>query len=57
MEKKILVIGATGVLGEPVARRLKEEGFPMRIMTRDRAKAGKLFDESFEIAVGDVGTV
>lgn len=54
MQKTILVIGATGMLGEPVARRLKEDGFRARVMTRDRDKAQELFGESFEIVVGDV---
>jgi len=54
MHKTILIIGATGMLGEPVTRRMKEDGFRVRIMTRDIDKARKLFDESFEIVVGDV---
>jgi uncharacterized protein YbjT (DUF2867 family) len=54
MEKTILVIGATGTLGEPVARSLKEDGFRVRIMARERDKTGKMFNESFEIVVGDV---
>jgi len=55
MQKAILVIGATGMLGERVARRMKEDGFRVRIMTRDRDKARRRFDESFEIVAGDVG--
>lgn len=54
MRKTILAIGATGMLGEPVARCLKEHGFRVRVMTRDINKARKMFDESFEIVVGDV---
>jgi uncharacterized protein YbjT (DUF2867 family) len=54
MEKKILVIGATGMLGEPVARRLKEDGFSVCIMTRDIHKTREQFDESFEIVKGEV---
>jgi uncharacterized protein YbjT (DUF2867 family) len=53
MEKIILVIGGTGMLGQPVARCLKEAGFQVRIMTRDRQKASKTFDDSFEITTGD----
>ena len=41
MDKTILVIGATGMLGEPVARCLKEDGFKVRVMTRDANKARK----------------
>ena len=54
MQRTVLVMGSTGKLGEPVARRLKENGFRVRILTRDKDKAGKLFDQSFEIIVGDV---
>ena len=35
MNKRLLIIGATGLLGEPVARRLKKKGFSVRIMLRD----------------------
>lgn len=52
MQKTILVLGATGTLGQPVARALKEAGFKVRIMTRDLNKAQKFFDDSFEIVVG-----
>ncbi len=54
MQKTILVIGATGMLGEPVGRRLKEDNFQVRVMTRDINKARKTFDKAFEIVVGDV---
>jgi uncharacterized protein YbjT (DUF2867 family) len=54
MLKKILVIGGTGRLGQPVARHLKEAGFEVRVMSRDVEKAKKLFDDSFEIVQGDV---
>ena len=54
MQKTILVIGATGMLGEPVARRLKEDNFRVRVMTRDINKARKTFDKTFETVVGDV---
>jgi len=53
MQKTILVVGGTGLLGQPVSRCLKEAGLRVRIMTRDRHKASKLFDGSFEIVAGD----
>lgn len=53
MRKTILVVGGTGMLGQPVSHRLKEDGFRVRIMTRDRQKAQKLFDDSFEIVSGN----
>jgi len=54
MEKRVLVLGGTGMLGEPVARNLKQDGFQVRIMTRNLEKALKLFDDSFEKVTGDV---
>lgn len=53
MEKTILVVGGTGMLGQPVARCLKDDGFRVRIMTRDHQKARRMFDGSFEIVAGD----
>jgi len=53
MQKTILIIGGTGLLGGPVSHRLKENGFRVRIMTRDLQKARKIFDGSFEIFAGD----
>jgi nucleoside-diphosphate-sugar epimerase len=52
MKKIILVIGGTGMLGQPVSLCLKEAGFQVRMMTRDRQKASKIFDDSFEIFAG-----
>jgi NADH dehydrogenase len=54
MQKKILVLGATGMLGEPVTRRLNADGFSVRIIARDVDKARDLFDDSIEIVQGDV---
>ena len=50
----ILVIGATGMLGEPVARRLKRDANRVRVFTRYPDKAVELFDSSFEVTCGDV---
>ena len=54
MSKTILVLGGTGMLGEPVARQLQADGFQVRILARDTEKAAQHFDNSFEIVVGDV---
>jgi len=54
MDKRILVVGGTGMLGQPVARRLKEDGYQVRVLARDVEKARKLFDVSFEVVRGDV---
>jgi uncharacterized protein YbjT (DUF2867 family) len=54
MQKKILVIGGTGTLGEPVARRLKSNGFQVRIFTRSIEKARAHFGTEYQLAGGDV---
>jgi uncharacterized protein YbjT (DUF2867 family) len=54
MKNTILVIGGTGMLGEPVARRLADEGWAVRIMTRRPNVARARFGEPFELVEGDV---
>jgi len=54
MGKRILVIGATGLLGEPVATHLKQSGFIVRLMLRDIEKAAKRFGNDFEIVKGNI---
>ncbi len=53
MQKTILVIGATGMLGRPAAYALKEAGFKVRVMSRDLQKAHKMFDSSFQTILCD----
>lgn len=57
MNKRILVIGATGLLGEPVAMHLKQSGFVVRLMARDTGKTAKRFGEGFEIMEGNVSDI
>ena len=52
--KKILVLGGTGMLGGPVAHRLRTDGFEVRLLARDPEKARAMDGDSFEIAAGDV---
>jgi uncharacterized protein YbjT (DUF2867 family) len=52
--EKILVLGGTGMLGGPVARRLRADGFEVRLLARDPEKARMMFGDSFEIVAGDV---
>jgi uncharacterized protein YbjT (DUF2867 family) len=54
MNKRILVLGGTGLLGEPVARKLKTDGFSVRILARSPEKARERFPSGFEIVQGDV---
>lgn len=51
---KILVIGATGLAGLPVAKQLAAEGHQVRVMSRNPETARSKFDASFEIVHGDV---
>ncbi len=53
MQKTILVLGATGMLGRPVAYALRQAGFRVRVMTRSYEKARKLFDNSFQTVLCD----
>lgn len=55
MSHRILVLGGTGLLGEPVARRLQADGFRVRILSRDAESARRTFGSEFEVAAGDVG--
>lgn len=52
--KRILVAGGTGMLGRPVALALLREGYRVRVLTQDPAKAGSLFGDPVEIVEGDV---
>jgi len=54
MADTILIIGATGMLGEPVARRLRAGGYHVRILTRSPDKARGRFGVEYEIVAGDV---
>jgi NADH dehydrogenase len=55
--KRILVLGGTGMLGGPVARRLRASGFEVRLLARDPEKARVVHGDSFEIVAGDVSDV
>lgn len=50
----IVVAGGTGRLGTLVVRRLRGRGLPVRVLTRDRARAAHLAGESVHVVVGDV---
>lgn len=52
--KLILVVGGTGRLGEPVARRLQADGYLVRVFTRVPDKACAMFGPGYEITAGDV---
>jgi NADH dehydrogenase len=52
--KTILVIGATGNLGKAVALQLKNDGFNVRVLSRNEQKAREIFEKGYEIFEGDV---
>lgn len=54
MPKKILIIGGTGMLGEPVARKLHQDGYDVRILSRNVDSAKEKFGETFEVVKGDI---
>ncbi|HUU44657.1 MAG TPA: NAD(P)H-binding protein [Acidobacteriota bacterium] len=51
---QILVIGGTGMLGEPVARRLQADGHTVRLLARSPEKARAQLGDGFAMAPGDV---
>ncbi len=51
---RTLVIGATGMLGRPVVRRLVREGFAVRALVRDRDRARAVLPRECEFVDGDV---
>lgn len=52
--KKVLVFGATGAQGSPVARQLIEQGIAVRAVSRHAEKARGTYGESVEIASADL---
>ena len=54
MKDTILVVGATGMLGEPVARRLQKDGYAVRVLARNPEKARAKLGDSFDFIRGDV---
>ena len=52
MNKKILVLGATGFTGAPITRRLLRDGFNVRVLVRNAEKARQAFGSDVEIVSG-----
>lgn len=57
MQKKILVIGGTGMLGKPVAAALKSNGFHVLIFTRNPDEARIKMPGNFEFVKGDISNM
>jgi nucleoside-diphosphate-sugar epimerase len=53
-QTKVLVTGATGFLGSRLAKRLVEEGYPIRALARKQSSVGALKTLGVEIAFGDL---
>ncbi|MBD2251529.1 SDR family oxidoreductase [Nostoc parmelioides] len=53
-EDLVLVVGATGGVGQIVVGKLLEKGAKVRILTRNAEKAKKLFNDKVEVFVGDI---
>ena len=52
--ERILVVGATGMIGAPVARRLLAAGHHVRLLVRDSTRASALLGDGFEYVEGSV---
>ena len=50
----ILVAGATGMIGEPVARQLRADGFQVRVLVRNSLRARDRLGPDVEYVQGDV---
>jgi uncharacterized protein YbjT (DUF2867 family) len=50
--RQILVLGATGMLGRPVVRRLVEKGHRVRALVRNVEKARRMLGEAVEVVEG-----
>jgi uncharacterized protein YbjT (DUF2867 family) len=51
---RVLVAGATGKTGQWVVKRLQHYGVPVRVFSRERDKALRLFGEGVEIVEGKI---
>lgn len=50
----ILVIGATGHVGRPVAEQLRADGRRVRLLVRDLSRAKRFFDGGFDLVRGSI---
>ncbi len=54
---RILVLGGTGMLGAPAVRRFLEEGFEVRVFSRDPVRVRACFGRAVDLVAGDVGNL
>ena len=57
MFNRMLVIGATGLLGKPVVERLTNAGHTVRVLTRNAEKVQTMFGSTVEIAEGSATSI
>jgi uncharacterized protein YbjT (DUF2867 family) len=55
--RRILVIGAHGMLGRPVTREFVKEGFQVRALARDPERARPLLPDAVDIVRGDLRSI
>ena len=53
-DQRVLVVGATGMLGKPVAMRLLADGWPVRCLVRDVERAKAQLGDGFDYVRADV---
>ena len=53
MRKRVLVLGATGTLGNPVVRSLVERDTAVRVLARSAEKAQQMFGSEVEVFEGN----
>lgn len=51
MNKRILIIGGTGMLGSPVAQQFRAKGYTVRIFTRSPEKARDICENPCAIKI------
>ncbi|CAI2718745.1 SDR family oxidoreductase [Nitrospina watsonii] len=54
MVSNLLIIGGTGMLGHPVARKFQKEGCAVRVLTRNLDRAREVLGDGFDLRQGDV---
>ena len=52
---RVLVLGGTGMLGEPVVRHLLEDGFEVCVLARNPIRIRELFGQTVDLVAGDLG--
>lgn len=55
--KKIAIVGATGMLGQPVTKEFIRAGFEVSLLVRNTEKAGKLFGPGVRLVKGDLKNI